>query len=297
MPDHKFQYNQGTGDKTFKTERERDFGLNWDMTKYRTYDYQLGRFNQVDPKAEVAPQESLSPYQYSFNNPVLYNDPYGDCPPWLCGGLLNAGIETTTQVAVNMILSEEEGFLNKFVDGVTKIDVNDVGVAFVEGAFTAGLGTGKTFTKSGIRITAAIAQASFDYKPFSSDERKFTTVLNDTKDGMDAFIEGGTAIAAGELTAALVRKFSPNAGDLKEAIGNISNRAKRYEQEYTEMVNEGGYSTKALNYAKDNWDAAVNDLQKLQHLEFNLNVAETGAATGASGTGKYTAEKLKNMNK
>ncbi|UZR99856.1 RHS repeat domain-containing protein [Chondrinema litorale] len=84
IPDNKFQYNQGTGKKQFKTERDRDFGLNWDMTKHRTYDYQLGRFNQIDPLAEATPQESLSPYQYSFNNPVRYNDPYGDCPdcPW-----------------------------------------------------------------------------------------------------------------------------------------------------------------------------------------------------------------------
>ncbi|NER07377.1 MAG: hypothetical protein F6K17_34845 [Okeania sp. SIO3C4] len=79
-PDNRFQYNQGTGEKTFKTEREETFALNWDFTKYRVYDYQLGRFNQVDPLADQAEQESFNSYHYSFNNPVTYNDPEGNNP-------------------------------------------------------------------------------------------------------------------------------------------------------------------------------------------------------------------------
>lgn len=50
------------------------------MTQFRTYDYTSGRFWQVDPKADIAGQESLTPYQYSLNNPIRYNDPFGDCP-------------------------------------------------------------------------------------------------------------------------------------------------------------------------------------------------------------------------
>jgi RHS repeat-associated protein len=46
----------------------------------RTYDQQLGRFIQIDPLGEDGGQESLSPYQFSFNNPVRYNDPDGKCP-------------------------------------------------------------------------------------------------------------------------------------------------------------------------------------------------------------------------
>jgi len=88
-PDHRFRFNQGADGKTFqalegksfKTERETAFQLGWDMTKYRAYDYQLGRFSQVDPKADMGGQESLTPYQFSFNNPIRYNDPMGDLPP------------------------------------------------------------------------------------------------------------------------------------------------------------------------------------------------------------------------
>jgi RHS repeat-associated protein len=80
---NKYLYNQGTGEKTFKTERITDLGLNVDMSRDRVYDYITGRWWQVDPKADKGGQESWSTYQYGFDNPVRYNDPYGDCIPCL----------------------------------------------------------------------------------------------------------------------------------------------------------------------------------------------------------------------
>lgn len=52
--------------------------MNVDQSKYRTYDYTTGRWWQVDPKADMF--FSMTPYNYSFNDPVRYNDPEGDCP-------------------------------------------------------------------------------------------------------------------------------------------------------------------------------------------------------------------------
>jgi|GEM_PF-1682854 len=59
-----------------------DLGLEIYLTDLRTYD-PWGRLGwwQIDPKPDHGGQESLSPYQYSFNNPIRYNDPKGDCPP------------------------------------------------------------------------------------------------------------------------------------------------------------------------------------------------------------------------
>jgi len=45
---------------------------------FRNYDPVLGRMNQIDPMATSF--AGLSPYNYSFNDPVTYNDPLGDCP-------------------------------------------------------------------------------------------------------------------------------------------------------------------------------------------------------------------------
>jgi RHS repeat-associated protein len=47
-------------------EENKDFDLNWLESFYRTYDPQLGRFWQVDPK----PNHSESPYAAMGNNPI-----------------------------------------------------------------------------------------------------------------------------------------------------------------------------------------------------------------------------------
>jgi RHS repeat-associated protein len=46
---------------------------------FRNYDPVLGRMNGVDPMA--AKYSGLSPYNYSFNNPAVFNDPTGADPP------------------------------------------------------------------------------------------------------------------------------------------------------------------------------------------------------------------------
>jgi RHS repeat-associated protein len=48
-------------------------------TFFRNYDQAIGRFVAIDPLAEAA--ESLSGYQYSGNNPIMFNDPMGDYRP------------------------------------------------------------------------------------------------------------------------------------------------------------------------------------------------------------------------
>jgi hypothetical protein len=85
---NQYLFNQGTGDKTFKTERVYDLELNVDESKYRTLDYITGRWWQIDPKADEGDLVDLTPYNYSYNDPIRLNDPEGDCPfcpaiPWI----------------------------------------------------------------------------------------------------------------------------------------------------------------------------------------------------------------------
>jgi RHS repeat-associated protein len=95
--ENRYLYNQGAGAKTFLTERVHDLGLEVDLSRDRTYDYITGRWWQIDPLADEEDFTSLTPYNYSFNNPVLYNDPYGDCP--ICPILLPILIEVIVGTA------------------------------------------------------------------------------------------------------------------------------------------------------------------------------------------------------
>ncbi|WP_026231596.1 RHS repeat protein [Neolewinella persica] len=55
-------------------ERNEDLGL--DLAAFRSYDPAIGRWLQVDPKAESFVQ--MSPYTGMGNNPISYADPLGD---------------------------------------------------------------------------------------------------------------------------------------------------------------------------------------------------------------------------
>jgi RHS repeat-associated protein len=74
------------------------YDLDW-----RNYDPVLGRLNQVDPLTDR--MSSLSPYQFSFNNPTGFNDPTGLIPPsriaagvWAPGDDWNTGLNNNDQI-------------------------------------------------------------------------------------------------------------------------------------------------------------------------------------------------------
>lgn len=69
---------EGDGSYQYKfqeQERQDELGLNWDSFKWRNYDYAIGRFMNVDPLAEQAPDKT--PYHFVSNNPINRIDPDG----------------------------------------------------------------------------------------------------------------------------------------------------------------------------------------------------------------------------
>ncbi|MDI9866327.1 RHS repeat-associated core domain-containing protein [Flectobacillus sp. DC10W] len=77
----------------------------WVDLMKRMYDPPTARFTRVDPSPDVAGQESLSTYQYGYNNPLRYPDPNGDCPNCITGvigaglgALIGGGIEAGIQL-------------------------------------------------------------------------------------------------------------------------------------------------------------------------------------------------------
>ena len=134
---------QGKEGKSFKVERQEELGLNLDMTKFRMYDYALGRFTSIDPLADANPQESWTPYQYAYNNPIRYNDPYGDCPQCLWGSIIGAAVDYGLQVSVNLVEGKSLG------DSLTDVDGTSILISAGAGALSGGISSISKLQKAG----------------------------------------------------------------------------------------------------------------------------------------------------
>ncbi len=75
--ENKYRFNKGS--ELQNKEFSDGSGLEWYDSHARNYDPQLGRFMQVDPKTDDE-QEDWGQYQFGLDNPILYNDPSGECP-------------------------------------------------------------------------------------------------------------------------------------------------------------------------------------------------------------------------
>ncbi|HET7179034.1 MAG TPA: hypothetical protein VFI14_04880, partial [Chryseosolibacter sp.] len=215
--ENRYLYNQGTGDKTFNTERVYDLGLNVDQSKYRTYDYITGRWWQVDPKADEDDLVALTSYNYSYNNPVRYNDPEGDCP--LCaavgaavGAVVGGGIEAGMQL---------------YEHGEVK-DWGAVGGAALQGAVTGGV-AGLTGGASLLVTTTASAGANVVGGALNNAvQGKEITAGSVAKDA----VVGAAAGLGGKLLDKAINKGvvylrTDATGGLKPYVGQAKN-AERY---------------------------------------------------------------------
>ncbi len=72
--ENKFLFNKGS-------ELQTDLNLGIYSTPFRMYDPAIGRFLQIDPLKDFFP--GISPFNFSFNNPVSFGDPYGLAPIWV----------------------------------------------------------------------------------------------------------------------------------------------------------------------------------------------------------------------
>ncbi|MFM9837592.1 MAG: DUF6443 domain-containing protein [Cyclobacteriaceae bacterium] len=119
-------YNAGS-------ELQTDLDLGTYMTELRMYD-PWGRLGwwSVDPMVDEFYDQS--PYNYSFNNPIRYNDPRGDCPTcppaqWeldaVSDGQLGAGlVESVTDAAKglwNLVTTDPRTTFNNVVDGIATL--------------------------------------------------------------------------------------------------------------------------------------------------------------------------------
>ncbi len=61
-------------------ELEESLGIDLYEMDFRQHDPVISRFMSIDPLAELIQQIDKSPYNFAWNNPIMYNDPSGLCP-------------------------------------------------------------------------------------------------------------------------------------------------------------------------------------------------------------------------
>ena len=112
----------------------------------RTYDQQLGRFIQIDPLLEEGGQETLSPYHFSYNNPVLFNDPDGKCP--MCIPLLfEAGKALVAAVVAYKAAEASKPLVDNIVKSIE--DKTESGNKKQPGSYTTTHESGKKYHGKG----------------------------------------------------------------------------------------------------------------------------------------------------
>jgi RHS repeat-associated protein len=91
----------------------------------RTYDQQIGRFIQIDPMTDE--QEGLSPYHFSYNNPVRFGDPDGKWPDGCCSlsDFVDA-VNTVVRDAVIFVSAAGNAWASDQAAGAGRSDVDQM---------------------------------------------------------------------------------------------------------------------------------------------------------------------------
>lgn len=112
-------------------EEQNEFNgtLQWLDFGWRNYDAALGRWMSIDNKAELAYQ--LTPYRYSFNNPVLFTDPDGQ---WELEKR-TTGEGKKAKTTLHIVKTRDDDNFNSFVSDLGFGDVSEETLSIVEDLF------------------------------------------------------------------------------------------------------------------------------------------------------------------
>ncbi|RYU93031.1 DUF6443 domain-containing protein [Emticicia agri] len=231
-------------------ERLFDFGLNWDLFKYRPSDSQIGRFIQIDPLTEKMP--SYSPYSFAFNNPVRFIDPDGAAP-----------VDITLLGANNSSVTIKTDLIDVKVDA-SSLGVNFGGNYTLEGndILQAGLDIVGVFDPTGIAdgINAVLSAKSGNYG--------------------DAIISGlGVLPYAGDLAKA--GKIEKDIKIIDNAIDAVKGEAK--------LSKTGKFTEPSLpkkNIVSENGVSVEHYYKSGDHAPAHMHVSGGGAKTKIGANGK-----------
>ena len=177
---NKYQYNG--------KEWNDDFGLGWNHHDWRFLDVATGRFVTVDPEGESKGQVAISPYHFSYDNPIRFSDPDGLEGEECCGGIAQA----TAQVTGGII-----GFTDNLLGSNLRESVGNhlFGDGSLRGSFNAGVTQADQMSVVG--GTALVAGGGLTVTGGAA----VSTTGVGAAGGVPAMAVGGLAIVAGGALA------------------------------------------------------------------------------------------------
>jgi len=192
-----------------------DFGLHVNNALYRTLEPQTGRWWQIDPMAEKF--YAWSPYNSNLDNPILLNDPKGDCPlcPLVIGAVVGFSVDLAFQVGANI---HEGGVKNAF----SRIDRTSLAMSTAAGALggfaamnikTLGV-TATEVIGLGVSANTGIGMVESTTKQILSDN-----TLDGSKVVRDGIISGVTG-GYGDSASHLAKEFAGES--MEKALPSIS---------------------------------------------------------------------------
>lgn len=199
----------------------------------RTYDQQIGRFIQQDPLLEQY-QEDLTPYHFSLNNPIRYNDPDGKIIPVLAAIAIKFAVGAAIEYGSQVYDNYKEG--KRGADAFKPRGAAGVGKILLNGATSTidpsgGIGK-KILVTTATNVAESVGGQMIDGKPVTLEK----TVTDLAVMGVASAVKiDGTKIISGleEKAAKLERvaKNSPskrNVAQASEARSKVTATGKRF---------------------------------------------------------------------